>query len=94
MPRIVKVAASQFACCPDFTTNVAEAERLVREAAAQGACIILLQELFQGLYFCQEQDAKYLEWASEVGPDNAFINKFCGLAKELNVVCVRCTILH
>lgn len=53
MPRIVKVAATQFACCADFDSNVAEAVRLVREAAAKGANIILLQELFRGLYFCQ-----------------------------------------
>jgi hypothetical protein len=53
MPRIVKVAATQFACSSDFAANVASAVTAVREAASQGANIILLQELFEGLYFCQ-----------------------------------------
>ncbi len=36
--------------------------------------------------YLQEQDAKYFDWASVFGPDNAFINTFKDLAKELNVV--------
>lgn len=48
-----KVAATQFACVADMTVNIMEAEKLVRAAAADGANIVLLQELFKGLYFCQ-----------------------------------------
>jgi N-carbamoylputrescine amidase len=86
MPRIVKVAATQFACCESFDANVEEGVRMVREAAAAGANIVLLQELFKGLYFCQEQDAKYFDWACVAGPDCEFLNIFRALAKELNVV--------
>lgn len=51
--RVVKVAATQMACSEVKESNLQNAIKLVRKAAAQGAQIILLQELFHGLYFCQ-----------------------------------------
>lgn len=51
--RIVKVAATQMTCSAVKESNLQNAVKLVREAASQGAQIILLQELFHGLYFCQ-----------------------------------------
>ena len=54
----VTVAAAQFACSGDRVANLATAERTVREAARQGANIILIQELFETPYFCIEHDAK------------------------------------
>lgn len=51
--RTVKVAATQFKCEFDRKTNAQNAVNIVRQAAAQGANIILLQELFESLYFCQ-----------------------------------------
>src|SRR3972149_8760873 len=51
----VTVAATQFACGPEPDANVAAAERLVRRAAAAGARIVLLQELFETPYFCKDQ---------------------------------------
>ncbi len=56
MPRLVTVAATQFACSEDRSINCDSAERVVRQAAAAGANIILIQELFESLYFCQEQN--------------------------------------
>lgn len=53
MPHTIKVAATQLSCVLDRTQNVEAAVNLVREAAAKGANIVLLQELFQSLYFCQ-----------------------------------------
>ncbi|TYI89380.1 hypothetical protein E1A91_D03G052400v1 [Gossypium mustelinum] len=53
--RQVVVSALQFACTDDVPTNLATAERLVRAAHAKGANIILIQELFEGYYFCQPQ---------------------------------------
>ena len=44
--RMVTVAATQFACSWDLPGNLAQAEAMVREAAAQGAGLVLLQELF------------------------------------------------
>jgi N-carbamoylputrescine amidase len=53
MAKLVRVAATQMACCMDKETNKNTAEQLVRDAAKAGANIILLPELFEGLYFCQ-----------------------------------------
>ena len=49
----VVVAATQMSCCFDQEANVNNAIKLVRSAAQKGANIILLQELFKGVYFCQ-----------------------------------------
>jgi N-carbamoylputrescine amidase len=50
--RNVTLAATQMACSDVVSENVERGERLVREAAAKGANVILLQELFEGYYFC------------------------------------------
>ena len=49
---IVTVAATQMACSGQRQDNIERAEKLVRAAAAKGAQIILLQELFETPYFC------------------------------------------
>ncbi|MFC5652221.1 nitrilase-related carbon-nitrogen hydrolase [Paenibacillus solisilvae] len=61
--------------------------RLVREAAAKGAQIISLQEIFYGPYFCAEQSARWYE-ASEEIPNGPTTRLFQELAKELGVVIV------
>ena len=53
--RTVTVAAIQMACTPEREENLQTAERLVRQAAAAGANDILLPELFETPYFCQER---------------------------------------
>lgn len=83
--RNVKVAATQMSCSNDISENIAKAEKLVREAAAQGAQIILLQELFETPYFCQKEKADYYPYATEL-EENQAINHFKGIAKELSVV--------
>ena len=83
--RMVTVAATQFACSWDAAANIAIAERLVREAAAQGAQIILLQELFETPYFCIDQDPRHFLLATTLG-DNAAVRHFARLARELGVV--------
>lgn len=55
--RNVTVAATQMSCEATREENIAKADRFVREAAAQGAQIILLQELFETYYFCQKEKA-------------------------------------
>ena len=62
----VTVAATQMSCTESFEENIKNAEEMVYEAYNAGAQIILLQELFSGLYFCQEQDPKYFFWAHPV----------------------------
>lgn len=79
------VATTQFACSWNLDENLNQAERLVREAAAQGAQLILLQELFATPYFCIEQDHKHLALAEEYG-QSRMLKRFAALAKELGVV--------
>jgi len=83
--RRVTVAATQMACSPDAAENIARAEALVREAAAKGAQIILLQELFETPYFCQDQIYDFLKLAVPLN-ENAAIRHFVPIAKELGVV--------
>jgi N-carbamoylputrescine amidase len=84
-PRPVSVAALQMACDWDADANIAKAERLVREAAARGAQIILLPELFEAPYFCVEQDVRHLKLARSV-EDNRAVRHFSAVARELGVV--------
>ncbi|MBU2255124.1 MAG: N-carbamoylputrescine amidase [Gammaproteobacteria bacterium] len=79
------VATTQFACSWNLEHNLDQAEQLVREAAAKGAQLILLQELFATPYFCIEQDHKHLALAEEFGQSRV-LKRFAALAKELGVV--------
>jgi len=83
--RSVTVAAIQMACDWDTQGNIARAERLVRRAAAAGAQIILLPELFTTPYFCIEQDVRHLALAHELAEDPA-VQRFARVARELGVV--------
>ena len=83
--RNVKVAITQMASHNDWTKNCDKAEALVREAAAQGAKLILLQELFDADYFCIEQHVKFLKQAIELDK-HPTVKRFAALAKELGVV--------
>ncbi|MBY9080098.1 N-carbamoylputrescine amidase [Paenibacillus sp. HN-1] len=83
--RKVTVAATQMSCSSNIEENIAKADRLVREAAAQGAQIILLQELFETPYFCQKEKSDYYVYATELEQNKA-VNHFKEVAKELKVV--------
>ena len=83
--REVTVAATQMACSSNLEENVAKAEKLVRDAAGAGANIILIQELFEGLYFCQDELPEFFEQSKPV-KDHPTISHFQTLAKELEVV--------
>lgn len=85
VPRLVTVAATQMSCSWDVAANIAKAETLVRQAAARGAQVILLPELFETAYFCIEQDVRHLSLATTV-PDNRAIRHFAPIARELGVV--------
>ena len=84
-PRPVTLAAVQMACGWDSAANIVKAEQLVREAAARGAQVILLPELFETPYFCIEQDARHLKLARSV-EDNPAVRHFSAVARELGVV--------
>jgi N-carbamoylputrescine amidase len=64
--------------------NVARVERHVREAARQGAQIVLPPELFEGPYFCRHEDAAFFAWARPF-EGNETVARFARLAKELGV---------
>lgn len=81
----IKVAATQMACTWDLKENLKTAEKLIRTAAEKGAQIILLQELFETPYFCQQENYEYFELATPL-TENRAISKFSFLAKELQVV--------
>lgn len=83
--RKVTVAATQMACSDTIGENVANGERLTRDAAAQGANIVLLQELFEGHYFCQDEDPANLNRAQPVD-GHPTIGHFQALARELGIV--------
>jgi N-carbamoylputrescine amidase len=81
----VTVAATQMACSWNIESNLDKAEILVRQAAEQGAQIILLQELFETPYFCIEISESYHALATTL-EENAAFARFSALAKELQVV--------
>jgi len=83
--RQVTLAATQMACGPDRAANVANAKRLVREAKAKGAQVVLIQELFETPYFCKDQSAKHFVLAAPFD-GNGLIKEFSTLARELDVV--------
>ena len=83
--REVLVAATQKSCTEDSQQNIESAEAIVREAHAKGAQIILLQELFENLYFCKDQHQKHFSLARPFD-GHSLIAHFSKLAKELSVV--------
>ncbi len=83
--RHVTVAATQMACGADPAANIARAEALIRKAAAAGAQVILIQELFETPYFCQDEIHEYFGLAKPIA-ENTAIAHFAKVARELGVV--------
>jgi N-carbamoylputrescine amidase len=81
----MRVAAIQMSMAVDTATNIAVAERLVRDAAVQGAHVILIPELFEGHYFCKDQRAGELQRARPLD-GHPTIAHFAKVARELQVV--------
>lgn len=81
----VTVAATQMACGEDREANIARAEQLVRKAAAQGANVVLVQELFESPYFCKEHLAEHFALALPL-EENPAVARMSALAAELGVV--------
>lgn len=79
------VAALQMQCTNSVEENIRKAEVLTRQAAAQGAQIILPSELFERPYFCQERRYEYYDYAKKT-EDNDAVKHMQALAKELSVV--------
>lgn len=83
--RNVKIAAIQMQCSTNLQANLEKAEKMVRQAAGDGAQIILLPELFEREYFCQQRRYDFYHLAKPVKENDA-VQMGMRLAKELNVV--------
>lgn len=79
-----KLGAVQMRCTADLQTNLRTAAEGVRSAAAQGATVVCLPELFGGPYFCQVENADLFDLAEPV-PDGPTTQFMCRLAAELRV---------
>ena len=82
----MKIALIQQSNTANHRENVAKLENNIRKAAAEGTELIVLQELHNGLYFCQTEDTNVFEQAETIpGPST---ESFGQLAAELGVVIV------
>ena len=81
----MKVAAIQMSMSPAYEENIAKADKMVQEAAAKGAKLILLPELFERRYFCQIEDYARFDYAEDAESSKT-LSHFSSLAKKLNVV--------
>lgn len=81
----ITVAAVQMKMTEHPAENLSHAEALVREAAKNGAGIVLLPELFERPYFCQQRRYDYLDFALPAS-ENPAVKRMCAVANELGVV--------
>ena len=82
----LRIGLVQMACAQDPNENLAKAQWRVREAAAQGARVVCLQELFRSQYFCREENAELFALAEAIpGPTTELLG---ALARELEIVIV------
>lgn len=82
----MKVGLVQQANTADRAANIEKLQRHIRQAAAEGAELVVLQELHNGLYFCQTEDTNVFDQAEPIpGPSTEL---FGALAKELGIVLV------
>src|ERR671911_1140501 len=95
MPRIVKGALIQATLCEPATSPVEKIKQamidkhvgLLEKAAAQGAQVACLQELFYGPYFCAEQQTKWYDLVERI-PEGPTTRLMCDLAKKHRMVLV------
>jgi N-carbamoylputrescine amidase len=86
MPREIKAAFVQHSCTEDRGANLKSSLDGIQQAAAQGANLIVLQELHTGLYFCQQEHTRYFDWAETIpGPTTQALSEIC---RQLKVVVV------
>jgi N-carbamoylputrescine amidase len=82
----VKIGLVQMSCTSDKEENLQKAIGKIKQAAAKGAQIICLQELFTSLYFCDVEDYEYFKLAEPIpGPSTELLSK---LSAELQVVLI------
>ena len=87
MSRIIRGALLQATYTGDHESMIQKHEKYVREAAEQNAQIMCFQELFNGPYFCQEQDIKWYSLAEPI-PDGPTMKRMQELAQETEMVLI------
>jgi N-carbamoylputrescine amidase len=87
MSRIIRGALLQATYTGDQESMIQKHEKYAREAAEQNAQIMCFQELFNGPYFCQEQDIKWYSLAEPI-PDGPTMKRMQELAKETEMVLI------
>ena len=85
MSKTVTVAATQMSCSRDSKANITNAKKLITKAASEGAQIILIQELFESVYFCCLNKTEEFNMARPF-ENNPLLKEMAELAKELSVV--------
>ena len=85
MSKTVTVAATQMSCTRDSEADITNAKKLITQAASKGAQIILIQELFESVYFCCLNKPEEFNMAKPF-ENNPLLDEMAGLAKELSVV--------
>jgi len=85
MSKTVTVAATQMSCSRDSKANIANAKKLIAKSASEGAQIILIQELFESVYFCCLNKTEEFNMAKPF-ENNPLLQEMSTLAKELSVV--------
>ena len=83
--RNVTVASVQMSMAEDVAPNVAHAESLIRDAAARGAQVVLIPELFEGRYFCIDQLPEHFDRARPLA-GHPTVEHFRSVAAELGIV--------
>lgn len=83
---ILKAALIQQSCTDDREATLARTEKMIRQAAASGAALVVLQELHTSLYFCQTETTALFDLAESIpGPSTEILGQ---LAAELGIVLV------
>ena len=81
----IKVAAIQMKCSTNSKESLSHAEEMVREAAANGANVILLPELFEREYFCQQRRYDFYQYAKTV-EENKAVQMASALQKSFRLI--------
>ena len=85
MSKTVTVAATQMSCSRDSKANITNAKKLITKADSEGAQIILIQELFESVYFCCLNKTEEFNMARPF-ENNPLLQEMAELARELSVV--------
>ena len=80
-----KFALAQFSMNAVYEENIKKADQMIEKAAKEGASLLLLPELFEGLYFCQVEDYEKFELA-ENAKDSKTLKHFQEMAKKHHIV--------